>query len=302
MAHGRFGFAQNVTLDSGVFERSGAGQAARPGVVDGLFDGPNLPLSHQREVRQTIFDRPPIGLGTPVELGLGESGGQFFCLTCNLFELLTILFEFQKHYLELCHLPGNSPPPRSVYRGVKSRPLWVISLLIAGALGAAYSDYDSIKRKLDSIESDQVRPGSRVELSPRELNAYAEHEAPAGVRNPRIQILSNEVASGTALVDFGKLERSQGRQPGWLMSKLLDGERPVSVTVRIRSSGGRATVDVQRVQISGLTIDGGTLDFLIQNIRLAMYPTAVVGRPFEMGHRIERIDVAPGAVRVLISR
>ena len=185
---------------------------------------------------------------------------------------------------------------------MKSRPFWVISLLIARAFGAAYSDYDSAKRKLDSIEGDQLRPGSHVELSPRELNAYAEHEAPGGVRNPRIQILSRDVASGTALVDFGKLERSQGRQPGWLMSRLLDGERPVSVTVRIRSSGGRATVDVQRVQIAGITIDGGTLDFVIQNFLLAMYPNAVVGRPFEMGHRIERLDVAPGAVGVVLSR
>ena len=105
-----------------------------------------------------------------------------------------------------------------------------------------------------------------------------------------------------ALFAIGLMERSQGRQPGWLMSKLLDGERPVSVTVRVRSAGGRATVDVQRVQISGLTIDGGTLDFVIQNFLLAMYPNAVVGRPFEMGHRIERLDVTPGAVGVVISR
>src|SRR6185295_9661345 len=98
-------------------------------------------------------------------------------------------------------------PKSESIKGVTSRPLWIISLLAACALGAAYSDYDSVKRKLDSIESDQVRPGSRVELSPRELNAYAEHEAPAGVRNPRIQLVSREVANGTALVDFGKLQR-----------------------------------------------------------------------------------------------
>jgi hypothetical protein len=86
------------------------------------------------------------------------------------------------------------------------------------------------------------------------------------------------------------------------MSKLLEGERPVSVTARIRSAGGTATVDVERVEISGIVIDGRTLDFLIENILLPLYPNAVVGRPFELGHRIERLDVEPRAVGVVIGR
>ena len=99
-----------------------------------------------------------------------------------------------------------------------------------------------------------------------------------------------------------KLRRALGYQTGWLMSKLLDGDRPVSVTARIRSAGGRATVDLQRVEISGVAIDGGTLDFLIENVLLPLYPNAVLGRPFELGHRIEKLDVRPAAVAVLIGR
>ena len=155
---------------------------------------------------------------------------------------------------------------------------------------------------MDLIESDRLRAGSRVDLSLRELNAYAAHEAPPGVRNPRIQVTAPGIASGTALVDFAKVGRAQGYEPGWLMSKLLSGERPVGVTVRIRSAAGQATVDVLRVEISGIEIDGRTLDFLIRNILLAMYPNAVVGRPFELGHRIERLDVGPGPVGVVIGR
>ena len=86
------------------------------------------------------------------------------------------------------------------------------------------------------------------------------------------------------------------------MSKLLDGERPVSVTARIRSANGQATVDVQKVEISGIAIDGGTLDFLIQNFLLAMYPDAVIGKPFEIGHRIDRLNITPAAVGVVIGR
>ena len=132
------------------------------------------------------------------------------------------------------------------------------------------------------------------------MSAWAEKEAPRGVRNPKLRVNERDIATGTALINFAQLERSQGRQPGWLMSKLLEGERPVAVTARIRSSAGRATVDVQRVEISGVAIDGSTLDFLIQNFLLAMYPDAVIGRPFELGHRIERLDIAPAAVGVVI--
>ena len=141
-----------------------------------------------------------------------------------------------------------------------------------------------------------------MDLSLRELNAYAYQEAPPGVRNPRNPGGVAGVATGPRLIDFGKLGRANGYQPGWLMSKLLDGERPVSVTARIQSSGGHARVDAQKVEIGGLEVDGRTLDFLIQNFLLALYPDAAVGRPFELGHRIDRLDVQPGGVGVIIGR
>ena len=53
---------------------------------------------------------------------------------------------------------------------------------------------------------------------------------------------------------------------------------PSKVTARIRSGGGEATVDVDRVEIGGMQIDGRTLQFLIENFLLPMYPEAAVGR------------------------
>ena len=199
-------------------------------------------------------------------------------------------------------LSSNAYGPPNVYPHVSNRAKWAISLVFAGALGTAYTDYASVKHKFDQIESDRLRAGTRVELTAGELTAYCEHEAPQGVRKPRIQLPTPGVAQGSALIDFNKLQRSQGYEPGWLMSKLLDGERPVSVTARIRSANGQATVDVQKVEISGITIDGKTLDFLIQNFLLAKYPDAIVGRPFDLGHRIERLDVPPAAVGVVFGR
>ena len=182
------------------------------------------------------------------------------------------------------------------------RPIWMIPVLFGAVLSAAYTDLASCQQKFDLIASERLRPGARVDLSARELNAYVLAEAPPGVRDPKVAVTSPEVATGSAMIDFGKLRRAQGYRPGWLMSKLLDGERPVSVTARIRSDAGRATVDVEKVEISGVTIDGRTLDFLIQNFLLALYPDAAVGRPFELGHKIRKLDVEPRAVSVYIGQ
>jgi hypothetical protein len=184
---------------------------------------------------------------------------------------------------------------------VRKRNIWLISLVVL-ATATGLDPYTSVRQKLDSIESDRLRPGARVTLTPQELQAYVAHEAPDGVRNARLELPEPGVAKGSAIVDFGRVRRAQGHPPGWLMAKLLDGERPVSVTARIRSAGGSATVDVERVEISGMVIDGATLDFLMQNVLLPIYPTAAVGRPFELGHRVERLDVQRGWVDVVIGR
>src|ERR1039458_3826217 len=181
-----------------------------------------------------------------------------------------------------------------------ARKLGMAIVLAAGA--SAYDFYSSVRQKFDLISTDHLRTGARVELSPAELNAFAQHEAPPGVRNARLQLLPRGEVTGSAMVDFGKVRRAQGDQPGWLMSKLLDGDRPVSVTVRIHSSAGTAKVDVLRVDVSGVEIDGKVLDFLIRNVLLPLYPNAMVGRTFGLSHRIDRLEVGPAGVSVVIGR
>jgi hypothetical protein len=185
---------------------------------------------------------------------------------------------------------------------VKLLRLSIVPLTVVVAVAALANDYQSAAQKVAAIEGDQLKPGARVDLTVAELNAYVDHEKPDGVRNLNLQITSPGTAYGTALVDFVKLQRALGYRPNWLVAKILDGERPVSVTAHISSSDGQATVDVRQVSVSGLEIDGGTLDFLIQRVLIPMYPNAVVGRPFDLGHRIEKLDVQPRRVAVTIGR
>jgi hypothetical protein len=180
--------------------------------------------------------------------------------------------------------------------------LLVLSFCIP-LLWSSYAEYVSAERKFKLIEADRLRHGARVTLTKGELNSWVQQEIaesfPEGVRAPRLELVSG-AATGSALIDFGKVRRAQGKPPGWLMSKILDGERPVEITATIRSGGGHATVDVQSVKISGVIIEGRVLDFLIHNYLLPNYPEAKVGEPFALAHGIDRLDVKPSAVDVVI--
>lgn len=181
-----------------------------------------------------------------------------------------------------------------------------LALTGAGLLlvGAASPEYTSAQRKINQLRADRVPAGSRVTLTPGELNAFARAEAPKiareGIRDPRIE-LGESRATARAYIDFPKLRRSQGQPMGWFLSRLLSGERPVRVDGRVVSSGGRATVDVDRVEVSGVPISGSALDYIIDNYLHSYYPDAKIGKPFELAHNIERLEVRPNGVHVVVA-
>src|SRR4051812_45241870 len=142
--------------------------------------------------------------------------------------------------------------------------LTALALLFCVASPASRTDYLNAKRKFQAIERYQVKPGTRVQLPASELNAYVQTEllsfAASGVRNPRVELQGDNTATGRAQIDFLKLLSARGTAPNWLMKKMLEGERDVAVTVKVSSGGGTATVFVQRVEISGVPVEGATLD------------------------------------------
>ncbi len=173
-----------------------------------------------------------------------------------------------------------------------------------GALVAANApDYQSALRKFDLIRSHRAGPGAVV-LNPREINAYVRAEAPKiareGIREPRVE-LGNGRATGYAFIDFAKLRKAQGKPMGWFASRLLGGERPVRVDARIVSGGGRATVNLERVEVSGLPLTGNTLDYLVHNYLQSYFPSARPNQPFELAHNIDRLEVRPSGVGVVIA-
>jgi len=203
--------------------------------------------------------------------------------------------------------------PRLALRGgrlhadsLKTLGLVAISAFVAVlSLSAADPLYENAQRKLDSIEMRHVRRGSQVTFTPQEINAWARVKVPEvvpkGVRQPRLELGSNR-ATGYALVDFLKVREGAGVETNWLVSKLIEGEKPVKVTARIQSGRGAATVYLERVEIGGLAVSGSTLDFLIHTFFMPIYPNAKIDEPFELADRIDHIEVTPAEARVYIKK
>lgn len=180
----------------------------------------------------------------------------------------------------------------------------LIAAVAASLALASKTDYASFQRKVQQIEKKQVKAGSRIAFTTRELNAYLEQElrklAPPGVRKPSAQLHGNNRASGTALIDFVKLRSAQGKPPNWIVRQLLNGEHEVTVTTKLASGGGKMTVNVESVDIAGVPISGSVLDFMIQNYLLPNYPEAKVGKPFDLKYGMDRIEVQPGIAHVVM--
>lgn len=183
------------------------------------------------------------------------------------------------------------------------RSLWLSLVALGALLGASGSDYLAAKRKLDLIAAGKA--SSSVSLGAPELNAFVRQEvktvAPAGVRDPYLR-LGNGTATGFAYVDFPKLRQAQGKPMNWFFARLFAGERSVRVDTAIRSGDGKATVDVQRVEVGGVPLSGAPLDFVIHNFLMAYYPEAKIGTPFELAHGIDRLEVKPSEVRVIFGK
>lgn len=166
-------------------------------------------------------------------------------------------------------------------------------------------DYATIQKKFDDIEQERYRSGTRVTLSPREINAYARQQAeeiaPKAVHDVQV-VLGTDGATASARIDFLELNKAFGGQPNWMIEHLFQGVRPVKVTMKIQTRNGQARVDVDRVEISGAAVDGTALQFLIDHFVIPEFPDAKVAKWFPMSHRMDHVEVRPAGATVVIRK
>ena len=173
--------------------------------------------------------------------------------------------------------------------------------LASVTLPAADPDYQSAEAKLDRIANYQLKPGETVVFTPREINAWARvavpESVPEGIRDPRVE-LGMATANGLAYVDLLKMRQAQGKQTNPLIGRFIEGERPLKISVRLESGGGRCTVYLTRVDLGDMSAEGPVLDFLLKSFFLPLFPDAKIGEPFDIGWNLDRIEVRPDGIRV----
>ncbi len=181
-----------------------------------------------------------------------------------------------------------------------SLPLLVLTSLTA----APPTDSESALKKLTAIEMGTLKPGSRVNFTRGEVDAWLKDEAkarvPQGARNIKLQLGANR-ATGTLDIDFLKIQQAATKtDPGWFMKNLFAGEHPVTVTARFESAGGKARVDVERVEISGVPIEGRALDFVIAQYVRPTFPDVKVDEWFPLNYGVDHVVMTPAAVTVFM--
>lgn len=161
----------------------------------------------------------------------------------------------------------------------------------------------SAQHKLEVIQSGKAKRGSVFVFTLAELNAWGREEVtrlvPEGVRSPRLA-LGNGTASVFMYIDFLKVRRGKKLETGWLLSRLLEGERPLRVSARIQSARGRATVHLTLVTISGIPVSGSALDFLVDTFLKPLFPDVKINQPFDLHDNVDRVEVVPSEARAVI--
>jgi hypothetical protein len=177
-------------------------------------------------------------------------------------------------------------------------------LLLAALAWPAEDAYQSAARKFALIEEDRAAPGARIWISVKELNAYAAVEAlqvvPKGLRSPRL-VLGQGSAVAYASVDLLKVQELKASPPNALLAWFLSGERPLEIKARMQSGQGRATIYLDEMRLSNVSARGVVLDFLVEHFLLPFYPTATIGRPFDLKHRVDRLEITPAGVTAVIA-
>lgn len=174
-------------------------------------------------------------------------------------------------------------------------------LILAATLYAASPLAEAVDSKLNLIDSGHARRGSVILFTPAELNAWARARVPPmypGIRDPNIT-LSMGAATGFAMIDLLKMRQAPTNP---LLAKLIEGERPLKVSVQLDSAGGRATAKLTRLEISGIAVSGAPLDFLVNQFFLKMFPDAKVNQPFDLRDNIDSIQIRPDGVRVTMKK
>lgn len=184
------------------------------------------------------------------------------------------------------------------------RHVFFVFLLAAHCcFGAAIDPLaEAARNKITTIKKDKATPGSTITLSSAELNAWARAELGEenlGVRNPKIGLGPGSLHL-EATADFGKLAGGKNNKDG-MLAKVLAGDRLIKMAMRPEAVGGKLTVHLDLVEISGIQLSGALLRLAAGLVLSQLSGDIVLDEPFKLGHNIDSASVSPDGVRINIA-
>jgi hypothetical protein len=141
-------------------------------------------------------------------------------------------------------------------------------------------------------------------FSQAETNSYLKFNAgdllPTGLTQPEVTLHAQNRLSGKAVVDLD-IVRQKSSSGGWFdPTSYLTGKLPVTASGRIITGDGKARFEVERAEVSGITIPRSFLAQMVNFFtRTKENPKgSSIDDTFEMPAQIRRIDVEPGRFTV----
>jgi hypothetical protein len=142
--------------------------------------------------------------------------------------------------------------------------------------GTHSKNYSSAEQKFNQIQSDaNGGKAQTTTLTADEISAYVNEGGvtlPVGVENVKFSGRSGTVTAVTR-VDFDKITAGKSSMNPLMM--LFSGQHDVTVTADAQGSQGRATVNVQTVEIDGVTVPRAALEFFVSRYLQPKYGNSV---------------------------
>ena len=193
---------------------------------------------------------------------------------------------------------------------------WTSSLVVVcGMASALVSAADVLTPQLGNafakkvvLVQDHANAGVKKPLSTAftqaETNSYLKYNAgdllPTGLTQPEVTLHAQNRLSGKAIVDLDIVRKKSG-SGGWFdPTSYLTGKLPVTASGRIITGDGKARFEVERAEVSGISIPRAFLAQMVNFFtRTADNPKgSSIDDTFEMPAKIRRIDVEPGRFTV----
>jgi len=176
---------------------------------------------------------------------------------------------------------------------------------LAPALLAAGDPTAAICRaKLNLIKQNKATPGSVFVFPPAEINAWAREELgeeDLGIHDPKLEFGDGGTVTFNATVDLSKIAGKKSDITA-LFARLLEGQRPVKLTIRPETASGKITLHLISAEIAGIPLSGVILETLAGFVVQHIYEDAKVSEPFDLGHNIDHAIVEPMSLRVFIKK